>query len=148
MLPLPRDFSGAAGFFSAVVADLVDVVHTLTADPENRVPHLAFQPDALSDLPILPMESVETACYLRLHAHDRPGVLADVTRILADRDISIEAVLQKRSKPHAGTDDIPIILLTHSVREQRMNEAIAAIEALDSISTPVMRIRVEPLDSD
>ena len=140
--------AGAEPTASAIVADLVDVVHTLTADPENRVPHLAFQHDALSDLPVLPIESVETACYLRLHAHDQPGVLADVTRILGDRGISIEAILQKRPKPKADADDIPIILLTHPVREQRMNEAIAAIEALDSISPPVMRIRIEPLDSD
>ncbi|HRD50564.1 MAG: homoserine dehydrogenase [Candidatus Competibacter sp.] len=140
--------AGAEPTASAVVADLVDVVRTLTADPENRVPHLAFQPDALSDLPVLPMESVETACYLRLQAHDRPGVLADVTRILADRGISIEAILQKRPKPDASASDVPIILLTHPVREQRMNEAIAAIEALGSISAPVMRIRLEPLDSD
>ncbi|NJM11780.1 MAG: homoserine dehydrogenase [Synechococcaceae cyanobacterium SM1_2_3] len=140
--------AGAEPTASAIVADLVDVVHTLTADPENRVPHLAFQHDALSDLPVLPIESVETACYLRLHAHDQPGVLADVTRILGERGISIEAILQKRPKPKADADDIPIILLTHPVREQRMNEAIAAIEALDSISAPVMRIRVEPLDSD
>ena len=140
--------AGAEPTASAVVADLVDVVRTLTADPENRVPHLAFQPDALSDLPVLPIESVETACYLRLQANDRPGVLADVTRILADRDISIEAILQKRPKPNASASDVPIILLTHPVREQRMNEAIATIEALDSIRAPVMRIRLEPLDSD
>ena len=129
-----------------MVADIIDVVRTLTADPENRVPHLAFQPDALSDLPVLPMTEVETACYLRLQALDRPGVLADVTRILADRDISIEAILQK--EPRTGASDVPIILLTHRVREQRMNEAIAAIEALGSIRAPVMRIRLEPLDAD
>ncbi|MFZ1640316.1 MAG: homoserine dehydrogenase [Candidatus Contendobacter sp.] len=138
--------AGAEPTASAVVADLIDVARTLTADPDNRVPHLAFQPDALSDLPVLPMESVETACYLRLQARDRPGVLADVTRILADRHISIEAILQK--EPAVGADDVPIILLTHRVREQRMNEAIAAIEALDSIRAPVMRIRLEPLDAD
>jgi homoserine dehydrogenase len=136
--------AGAEPTASAVVADIIDVVRTLTADPENRVPHLAFQPDALSDLPVLPMSEVETACYLRLQARDRPGVLADVTRILADRRISIEAILQKES----GTEDVPIILLTHRVREQSMNEAIAAIEALDSIRAPVMRIRLEPLGAD
>lgn len=138
--------AGAEPTASAVVADIIDVVRTLTADPENRVPHLAFQPDALSDLPVLPMTEVETACYLRLQALDRPGVLADVTRILADRDISIEAILQKEPLP--GASDVPIILLTHQVREQRMNEAIAAIEALGSIRAPVMRIRLEPLDAD
>ena len=138
--------AGAEPTASAVVADIVDVVRTLTADPDNRVPHLAFQPDALSDLPVLPMESVETACYLRLQAQDRPGVLADVTRILADRDISIEALVQKEPAP--GASDVPIILLTYEVQEQRMNAAIAAIEALDSIRPPVMRIRLEHLGLD
>ena len=138
--------AGAEPTASAVVADLVDVVRTLTTDPENRVPHLAFQPDALSDLPVLPMAEVETAYYLRLQALDRPGVLADVTRILADRDISIEAILQK--EPATAASHVPIILLTHRVREQRMNEAIAAIEALDSIRAAVTRIRLEHLDPD
>ena len=138
--------AGAEPTASAVVADIIDVVRTLTADPDNRVPHLAFQPDALSDLPVLPMAEVETCYYLRLQALDRPGVLADVTRILADRDISIEAVLQKEPAP--GARDVPVILLTYRVREQRMNEAIAAIEALDSIHAPVVRIRMEHLDSD
>ncbi len=138
--------AGAEPTASAVVADIIDVVRTLTVDPDNRVPHLAFQPDALSDLPVLPMTEVETCYYLRLQAVDRSGVLADVTRILADRDISIEAVLQKEPPP--GARDVPIILLTYRVREQRMNEAIAAIEALDSIHAPVVRIRMEHLNSD
>lgn len=137
--------AGAEPTASAVVADIIDVVRTLTADPENRVPHLAFQPDALSELPILPMEAVETACYLRLQALDRPGVLADVTRILADCGISIEALMQKEAPPSASV--VPIVLLINPVREQRMNEAIAAIEALDSIRAPVMRIRLEYLDA-
>lgn len=136
--------AGAEPTASAVVADIIDVVRTLTADPDNRVPHLAFQPDALSDLPVLPIAEVETACYLRLQAQDRPGVLAEVTRILADRDISIEALLQKEPAP--GASDVPIILLTYEVREQRMNEAIAALEALASIRAPVMRIRLDPLN--
>jgi len=138
--------AGAEPTASAVVADIIDVVRTLTADPENRVPHLAFQPDALSDLPVLPMAEVETACYLRLQALDRPGVLADVTRILADCDISIEALMQKEAPPSASV--VPIVLLINPVREQRMNEAIAAIEALDSIRAPIMRIRLEYLDAD
>ena len=138
--------AGAEPTASAVVADIIDVVRTLTVDPDNRVPHLAFQPDALSDLPVLPMTEVETCYYLRLQAVDRSGVLADVTRILADRDISIEAVLQKEPPP--GARDVPIILLTYRVREQRMNEAIAAIEALDSIHAPVVRIRMEHLNSN
>ena len=138
--------AGAEPTASAVVADIIDVVRTLTADPENRVPHLAFQPDSLSNLPVLPMTEVETAYYLRLQAQDRPGVLAEVTRIFGDRGISIEAILQKEPPP--GASDVPIILLTHRVREQRMNEAITAIEALDSIHAPVMRIRLEHLNSD
>ena len=137
--------AGADPTASAVVADLVDVVRTLTADPENRVPHLAFHPDALSDMPILPMEQVETAYYLRLQAQDRPGVLADVTRILADQNISIEAMLQKPSA--ADASDVPIVMLTHRTREQHMNEAIHRIEALGSMTGPVTRIRLERLDS-
>ena len=137
--------AGAEPTASAVVADLVDVVRTLTADPENRVPHLAFQPDALSDMPILPMKQVETAYYLRLQAQDRPGVLADVTRILADQNISIEAMLQKPSA--ADASDVPIVMLTHRTREQHMNEAIQSIEALGAMTGPVTRIRLERLDS-
>ncbi|WP_126455506.1 homoserine dehydrogenase [Sulfuriflexus mobilis] len=138
--------AGADPTASAVVADLVDVVRAMTADPENRVPHLAFQPDALSDTPILPMEQVETAYYLRLQANDKPGVLADITRILGEAGISIEAILQKE----AALDEIsvPIILLTHRIREKQMNAAIAQIEALDSIHGEVVRIRLETLDAD
>ena len=109
--------AGAEPTASAVVADLVDVVRTLTTDPNNRVPHLAFQPDALANLPILPIGDVETSYYLRLHALDRPGVLADVTRILADMQISIEAILQK--EPHAGEDTVPVIILTQRVQEKK-----------------------------
>jgi len=138
--------AGAEPTASAVVADLVDVTRTLTADPENRVPHLAFQPDALSDLPILPMADVETAYYLRLCAADRPGVLADVTRILGDGGISIEAVIQK--EPAEGEEKVAVILLTRRVREKHMNAAIAKIELLDSIDGKVTRIRVEHLASE
>ncbi len=138
--------AGAEPTASAVVADLVDVTRVLTADPENRVPHLAFQPDALSDLPILSMDEVETAYYLRLCAVDRPGVLAEVTRILGDGGISIEAVIQK--EPAEGEEKVAVILLTRRVREQQMNAAIAQIEALDSIDGEVTRIRVEHLASD
>ncbi|MCF6209241.1 MAG: homoserine dehydrogenase [Gammaproteobacteria bacterium] len=137
--------AGAEPTASAVVADLVDVTRTLTVDPENRVPHLAFQPDALSDLPILPMAAVETAYYLRMQAADKPGVLADVTRILGDAGISIEAILQKEP---VGDSDATIIMLTHRVLEGQMDQAIAAIEALDSISGEIMRIRLETLDAD
>jgi homoserine dehydrogenase len=136
--------AGAEPTASAVVADLVDVVRTLTTDPTNRVPHLAFQPDAIADLPILPMDEVQTSYYLRLQAQDRPGVLADVTRILGDLGISIEAILQK--EPAAGASVVPIIILTQRVAERNMNQAIARIEALDSISGQVARIRLEHLN--
>ena len=138
--------AGADPTASAVVADIVDVVRTLTADPNNRVPHLAFQPDQLSDLPVLPMEEVETAYYLRLQAQDKPGVLADVTRILADLGISIEAILQK--EPREGDNTVPVIILTQRVLEKNMNQAIARIEALPSINTRIMRIRLEHLNRD
>ncbi len=128
---------------SAVVADIIDVTRVLTADPENRVPHLAFQPDQLSDLPVLSMDDVQTAYYLRLQAEDKPGVMADVSRILAEQGISIEALLQK--EPGEGETSVPVILLTHSVSEAKMNQAIAQIEALDTIHSPVMRIRMETL---
>lgn len=131
---------------SAVVADLVDVARTLTADPENRVPHLAFQPDALSDTPILPVADIETAYYLRMQALDKPGVLADVTRILADLDISIEAILQK--EPEHGADDVKVIILTHRLREKQMIQALKRIEALDTIRGAVTRIRMESLAAD
>ncbi|MDY6978289.1 MAG: homoserine dehydrogenase [Pseudomonadota bacterium] len=128
---------------SAVVADLVDVVRVLTTDPENRVPHLAFQPDAITDLPILNIDEVQTAYYLRMQAEDKPGVLAEVTRILGERDISIEAIIQK--EPMEGSDKANVIMLTHVVRESKMNEAIAKIEAMKSIHGNVTRIRVESL---
>jgi homoserine dehydrogenase len=131
--------AGAEPTASAVVADLVDVVRSLTVDPENRVPHLAFQPDALATLPVLPIADVRTACYMRLHAADRPGVLADICRILADRAISIEAILQKEAP--AGTDAVPIVMLTHEVEERQLDAAIARIEALESVSGKVVRIR-------
>ena len=138
--------AGAEPTASAVVADIIDVVRTLTVDPENRVPHLAFQPGALSDLPILDIEDVETAYYLRMQADDKPGVLADVTDILGSMEISIEAILQK--EPAAGAAEASIMMLTHVVREKSMNAAISQIEALDSIHGEVTRIRLEHLDCD
>lgn len=135
--------AGAEPTASAVVADIVDVARTLTADPENRVPHLAFQADQLSDLPVVGMDEIETAYYLRLQAEDRPGVLADVSRILGDEGISIEALIQK--EPVEGASNVSIILLTHRVQELRMNRAIQAIEALGTIKAPVTRIRMETL---
>lgn len=138
--------AGAEPTASAVVADIVDVVRTLTSDPNNRVPHLAFQADALSDLSILPMEEVETAYYLRMQAEDRPGVLAEVTRILGDLEISIEAILQK--EPKAGQSRVTIIILTHRIKEQNMNAAINKIESLAAIQGSITRIRLEHLNTD
>ena len=135
--------AGAEPTASAVVADLVDVTRLHTADPHHRVPHLAFQPDQLSDTPILPMEEVRTAYYLRLRAFDRPGVLADITRILADGGISIDAMVQK--EPAEGQEQVSIILLTHITVEKHINAAITKIEALEAISGAVMRIRLEEL---
>jgi len=135
--------AGSEPTASAVVADVVDIVRALTSDPENRVPHLAFQPGELSDMPILPMEEVETAYYLRMQAIDRPGVLAEVTTILGDSGISIEAILQK--EPEAGATHVPIIFLTQPVQEKNMNAAIQQIEGLDSIEGEITRIRMETL---
>ena len=136
--------AGAEPTASAVVADIVDVVRTLTSDPNNRVPHLAFQPDAITDVPILPMGAVATRYYLRMEAQDKPGVLADITRILANCGISIEAVVQK--EPGNGAPQVPIIMLTQRVVEKHMNDAIREIEALPSVVGSVMRIRLEPLE--
>jgi homoserine dehydrogenase len=137
--------AGAEPTGSAVVADLVDVTRMHTADPDHRVPHLAFQPDRLSDLNVIPIEGVVTSYYLRLRALDRPGVLADVTRILADHGISIEAMLQR--EPAAGEEQVDVIFLTHRTIESSMNAAIAKIEALSSIAGPAVRIRMESLAS-
>jgi homoserine dehydrogenase len=134
---------GAEPTASAVVADLVDVTRMHTADPEHRVPHLAFQPDRLSDVAILPMDQVETSYYLRMRVQDRPGVLADITRILADNAISIDAMVQK--EPSAGEDQVDIIMLTHLIVEKNVNAAIAKIEALPVVLGKVTRIRLEEL---
>ena len=135
--------AGAEATASAVVADLVDVTRMATADPEHRVPHLAFQPDRMSSAPILAMEDVDTGNYLRLRALDRPGVLADVTRICADLSISIDAIFQKEAGE--GEDQVDVVILTHVVTEKNINAAIRRIEALSTIPTPVVRIRLEEL---
>lgn len=135
--------AGAEPTASAVVADLVDVTRMHTADPEHRVPHLAFQPDQLSNTPILPMEEVETSYYLRMRVQDKPGVLADLTRILADLNISIDAMIQK--EPGEGEKQTDIILLTHITQEKNINTALAKIEALPTVSGKVTRIRLEEL---
>jgi homoserine dehydrogenase len=135
--------AGAEPTSSAVVADLVDVARMLTADPEHRVPHLAFQPNQLSDIAILPMGEVETSYYLRLRVYDRAGVLADITRILADLGISIDAMVQK--EPHAGEDQTDLIMLTHVTVEKNIDAAISKIEALPVVAGKVTRIRLEEL---
>ena len=138
--------AGAEPTASSVVADLVDVTRMHTADPKHRVPHLAFQPDLLSDIPVLPMEDVETSYYLRLHAMDKPGVLADITRILAELEISIDAMVQK--EPNKGEDQVDIIVLTHLSIERNINSAITRIEGLDSVMGKMTRIRLEELSSN
>jgi homoserine dehydrogenase len=135
--------AGAEPTASAVIADLVDVTRMHTADPQNRVPHLAFQPDAMADLPILPMDEITTSYYLRLRVVDKPGVLADITRILADEAISIDAVIQK--EPGEGETQTDLILLTHQTREKRINAAIGKIEALGVVAGKVTKLRLEEL---
>jgi homoserine dehydrogenase len=135
--------AGAEPTGSAVVADIVDVARMLTSDPEHRVPHLAFQPDQLSSTPILPMSEVETAYYLRMRVFDKPGVLADITRILADSHISIDAMVQK--EPHEGEDQVNIVMLTHLTVEKHVDAAIARIETLPVVAGKVTRIRLEQL---
>ena len=137
--------AGADPTASAVVGDVVDVVRALTADPENRVPHLAFQADALANDPILGMEDVKTAYYLRMQALDKPGVMANVASILGDHQISIEAIIQK--EPVADSQFANIIMLTHKVLEKQMNQALAKIESLETIDGQVKRIRMETLDA-
>ncbi|MCX7174078.1 MAG: homoserine dehydrogenase [Proteobacteria bacterium] len=136
--------AGAEPTASAVIADLVDVTRLHTADPEHRVPHLAFQPDAVVDTPILPMAEVETSYYLRLRVADQPGVLADITRILADQGISIDAMIQR--EPGEGEEQTDIIMLTHLTREKQVDAAIARIEALPVVKRKVIRLRLEELD--
>ena len=135
--------AGAEPTASAVIADLVDVTRLATADAAHRVPHLAFQPDAMSSLPILPMSEVETGYYLRLRVEDKPGVLADVTRILADQGISIDAMLQR--EPAEGEGETDIIILTHVCKESCADAAIARIEGLAAQKGKVKRIRLEEL---
>jgi homoserine dehydrogenase len=135
--------AGALPTASAVVADVLDVTRVLTSDPGNRVPHLAFQPDEIADIPVLAMEDVETAYYLRIAALDQPGVMAEIAGILGSEGISIEAIKQK--EPEEGETHVPLIMLSHRVREGRMNRAIARIEALNTVKGEVMRIRMETL---
>ena len=135
--------AGAEPTASAVIADLVDITRLATADPEHRVPYLAFQPNEMSDTPILPMSEITTSYYLRICVADKLGVMADITRILADSAISIDAMLQK--EPADGETQTDIIILTHQTQEKHVDRAIAAIEALSTVVAKVTRIRLEEL---
>jgi homoserine dehydrogenase len=139
--------AGSEPTASAVIADLVDITRLHTADPQNRVPHLAFQPGALSDLPILPMSEVVTSYYLRLRVADQAGVLAKVTGILADAGISIDAVLQREADEVGGegSTQTDVIILTHDTKEGTMNAAITQMQALPTVLAPITRIRKEEL---
>ena len=135
--------AGAEPTASAVIADLVDITRLATADPEHRVPYLAFQPNEMSDTPILPMSEITTSYYLLICVADKLGVMADITRILADGAISIDAMLQK--EPADGETQTDIIILTHQTQEKHVDRAIAAIEALSTVVAKVTRIRLEEL---
>jgi homoserine dehydrogenase len=135
--------AGAEPTASAVIADLVDITRLHTADPDHRVPHLAFQPGSLQDTRILPISEVVTAFYLRLQVADQAGVLARITGILAEKNISIDAVLQRESAEGEAQTDL--IILTHDTVEGRMNEALAQMQALPTVLAPIVRIRKEEL---
>jgi homoserine dehydrogenase len=137
--------AGAEPTASAVVADLVDVTRLHTADPEHRVPHLAFQPQSLSDTPVLPIEEVSSGYYLRLRVADVTGVLADVTRLLADAGISIDAMLQREAEQVAGDGQTDVVIITHETLEKNVNAAIARIEALATVVSNVTKLRIEAL---
>ncbi len=137
--------AGAEPTASSVIADLVDVTRMQTADPMHRVPTLSFQPDLLSDTPVIPMEEVETAYYLRMQVIDKPGVMAEITRIVAENNISISALIQKEASPNS--DRVSIIMLTHLTVEKNINAAIARIEALPVVAGKVIRIRIEELNN-
>ncbi len=135
--------AGSEPTASSVVADVVDVARTLTAEPRHRVPYLAFHPETLSDHPVMAIEDIQSAYYLRMSALDRPGVLSKIAQILSDAGISIEALIQKQ--PAEDADHVPVILLTSITQEKLLMQAVAQIEALDSIAEEVVRIRVESL---
>lgn len=135
--------AGSEPTASAVIADLIDVTRLMEAEPAERVPHLAFQPEALSDVPILPMSEVQTSYYLRLRVTDQVGVLADIARVLADAEISIDAMLQKGRADSDGETDI--VILTHRTREQNFNAAMKAMVRLPTVRNEYTRIRREDL---
>ncbi|OWQ85737.1 homoserine dehydrogenase [Roseateles aquatilis] len=135
--------AGAEPTASAVIADLVDITRLATADPDHRVPHLAFQPDAMNNTPILPMDQVQTAFYLRLRVADQAGVLSRITTILAEHQISIDAVLQRESAE--GESQTDLIILTHDTQEGRMNKALSQMQALETVLAPIVKLRKEEL---
>ena len=135
--------AGSEPTASSVIADIVDVARTLTAEPKHRVPYLSFQHDALSDAEILPIDEVETAYYLRMTAIDKPGVMSEITQDLSEAGISIEAIIQK--EPAEGENTVPVILITNRVVEKTLNAAIAEIEASENVDGSVTKIRVESL---
>jgi len=140
--------AGSEPTASAVIADLVDITRLHTADPLNRVPHLAFQPDAMSSLSVLPMSEVVTSYYLRLRVADQAGVLAKLTGLLAQADISIDAVLQREADQvsQAGENQTDVIILTHDTREGTLNAVLAEMQALPTVMAPIVRIRKEELN--
>jgi homoserine dehydrogenase len=140
--------AGSEPTASAVIADLVDITRLHTADPLNRVPHLAFQPDAMSAAKILPMTDVVTSYYLRLRVADEAGVLAKLTGLLAEANISIDAVLQREADQvsQAGENQTDVIILTHDTREGKMNEVLAQMQALPTVMAPITKIRKEELN--
>jgi homoserine dehydrogenase len=135
--------AGSEPTASAVIADLVDITRLATADPEHRVPHLAFQPNAMNDINILPMSEITTSYYLRLNVMDQPGVLADLTRILADATISIDAMMQK--EPADNETNTDIVILTHQTQEKNVVAAIDKMQALSTVVGQVTKIRLENL---
>ncbi|QOJ20202.1 MAG: homoserine dehydrogenase [Gammaproteobacteria bacterium] len=137
--------AGAEPTASSVIADLVDVTRLQTADPMHRVPPLSFQPDLLSDTPVIPMEDVETSYYLRIQVVDKPGVMAEITRIVAEQNISISALLQKEASDES--DQVSVIMLTHLTVEKNINAAISRIEALPVVTGKVFRLRIEELNN-
>ncbi|QOJ24282.1 MAG: homoserine dehydrogenase [Gammaproteobacteria bacterium] len=137
--------AGAEPTASSVIADLVDVTRLHTADPMHRVPPLSFQPDLLSDTPVIPMEDVESSYYLRIQVIDKPGVMAEITRIVAEQNISISALLQKEASDES--DQVSVIMLTHLTVEKNINAAISRIEALPVVTGKVFRLRIEELNN-
>jgi len=135
--------AGAEATASAVVADLIDVARVLTVAPDHHVPHLAFQAESIDDTPILPIQEAQTAAYLRVRVLDKPGVLADITRLMADEGISLESVLQRETDPTDQQADI--VLLTHRTLEKHLESASAKIQALDAVVSDVVRLRMEGL---